>query len=192
MAQELKLEPNKPKRIALKYAGPKFIRGRGDHIRAMFTLEDSRVFFCDLELADQIKRLARPGEQFWIQLKWSGKPGNAADWDLWLDSSAEWTRAKKTEPVPEVKPAPLTVSDSRENHPTASVSDFTKPENGSQEESWARYLRRTTTVLTDVYAECVKEARKHGETVNREDVRTMLVTAFIAATRGRKKARRAA
>jgi len=187
MAQELKLQPNKPVQLNLRYNFPKIITGCGKRLRAMFTLEDRRVFFCDVETAGRITRLgAKPGEPIWIALKWSGEPGAKAELDVWLDPSVEYRKLRRnTEPMCPA-PAPLEALPDQTTpniHQFASVSDPIADSKRCQAESWTRYLKRTTIALTDVYAECVKEARKHGETVSPEDVRSILLSAFIAATR---------
>jgi hypothetical protein len=186
MAEELKLEPNKPQKLAVKYQDPKILKGKGGRLRAMFTLEDRRVWFCDLETAELITKLVKPGEQFWMELR--SNRGEPAKFEMWLDAATEWNRARKSpEPIPQPAPARSSVhapaSNDLGDSLASTVQNRTANETRSQEESWARYLRKTTTRLTDIYAECVKDARKHGETVKPEDVRSILLSTFIAATR---------
>ena len=52
--------------------------------------------------------------------------------------------------------------------------------------AWAQTLVGQTKQLVDAYAECMLHAAQHGLTVKPEDVRTLLVTAFInLSQRGR-------
>jgi hypothetical protein len=55
--------------------------------------------------------------------------------------------------------------------------------------AWAQTLVGQTNQLVDAYAECILHAAQHGSTVKPEDVRTLLVTAFInLSQRGRSSA----
>ena len=57
---------------------------------------------------------------------------------------------------------------------------------------WASVLVAQTNLMTDAFAAAVRHAEKHGAAVTREDVRTLLVTSFIALSKKMEGSNRAA
>ncbi|MDE2103732.1 MAG: hypothetical protein KGL39_41225 [Patescibacteria group bacterium] len=104
--------PNRPERIAVKFAQPRLIQVRGEE-RAMFTLTDGRVMFHDPEDARQIKMLGvQPGQFFYMMLRWSGKRSDPKIYQVWLepteaeDPGPYGRQPNGTYHVPSVPPPP--------------------------------------------------------------------------------------
>jgi hypothetical protein len=70
--------------------------------------------------------------------------------------------------------------------PLSSVEQVVVSVVSKKQPAWAQTLVGQTKQLVDAYAECMQHAAQHGLTVKPEDVRTLLVTAFInLSQRGR-------
>jgi hypothetical protein len=75
-------EPNKPVRLALKFADGKLVEGRfGDQM--YYTLADGRCMYVNTDIGTKINLLElRVGEPFEICKYWSRKKGDSPKWDV--------------------------------------------------------------------------------------------------------------
>ena len=98
---QLKLEPNVPAQIALKFPEGRLVDSRfGQSV--MFTLVDGRVLFLDSDVATSVNMLGvQPGERFFICKRWNGERKQPARWDVWLSPDAE--KARAVEEAPELE-----------------------------------------------------------------------------------------
>ena len=168
----VEFSPNVPVRLSLKYAKPKPIETRRGP-RVMFTTSDNRVAFLDRDIAFNVEKLElKPGEVFWLCRRNTGEKGSLDTWDVYLDPATERARAKIPEP-PATTPTPV-VGTPATQEVALNNSDSTQIHMG-----WAQLTLSTANTLSDIYAAALAHAQKHGGSVRNEDVRTMVVTAFI-------------
>lgn len=204
----LKFETNVPVACSLKYRKPKVIETqRGP--RAMFTLTlPSAVMFLDRDVAFKIEKLeVKPGEVFWVCRRNTGERGALDSWDVYLDPATERSRSASAAPSPETA-APVSnalnaSSNSAEDstkktgakeariHAPETCGTIDQPITNSESNrsqihlGWAKLLTSVSQTLVDVYAASLAySSEKHGNAVKPEDVRTMVVTAFIQQSKG--------
>ena len=183
---------NMPVQLALKYAKPKAIQTRRG-LRYMLTTSTPRnmVAFLDAEPALKLEHLGvRPGDLFWICYK---NTGDLGEWDLWLDPSTEKARSQEPPappPPPRSQPptAPIALDHPEDSGKKAGAAEA--PANQSIRSDapsvsqihvkWAEHLTGVTNALVGAYAAALAYAGEHyGNQVKPEDVRSLLVTAFI-------------
>ena len=195
----VQFQPNVPVQLSLKYAKPKTIETKRG-LRYMITTQDNRVAFVEPSVALKIEHLEiKPLEEFWVAFRHSGQKGDLGSWDVYLDPATERSRLRPEPPAipspPGVKISPAaqvtTLDDSQDTKKAgageapAGKAVVAPDHNPSQiHMGWAQFLISTTNGLTDAYAAALAHARqKHGEGIKPEDVRTLLITAYIQQTR---------
>ena len=182
----IKFDVNVPIALSLKYRKAKIIETqRGP--RAMFTLTvPSAVMFLDRDVALKIEALeVVPGEVFWVCRRNSGERGALDMWDVYLDPATERARNRPEPPAatPVVKPTTQPDSGPLAEMPRDERS-LHNQHNTQIHLGWALLLIATTNGLVAAYSACLTNARQQfGEAVKPEDVRTLLVTAYIQQTR---------
>ena len=173
----------------------------------VYFLKDGRVLYATSELACQINILElAPGESFCVCKRWNGERRQAARWEAWraaerqipafqepdacdleqqLRASLEarrrkngsWQHTKTRRAIfpapPPSNPQPVPQYDAAEPLRTPAV---TSP--------WSDALLLQTNALTDVFAGALTHASQHGISVKPEDVRSLLITAYIAMNKG--------
>jgi hypothetical protein len=209
MSDVLQFELNQPQEVAIRYTEPKVFDGQYGE-RCMFSLTDGRVMYVDPLTAARIKSLGvTPGEVFYIQ---KAKNGRLTEWSVFRDASEvpppapkgpiAFGGTKKTyKPLPDLVDSVAARNAARSEGsdledqlkasidmvqrkkleaklngavPAAAVSEFT-----------ARLLQEANALI-DAYASALQTAStRHGNAVKPEDVRSLLVTAYISASKQR-------
>jgi hypothetical protein len=166
----------------------------------LFRLIDGRGMYLNLDVASRVEAIAgrgdlQPGQLFWMCKRRTGK-GRKELWDIYLkdptpdegESKLErdlrlsidqaQDRAGRT-----AKPAPAPIIALQEPPACTSAPAEMRPivvtESAHNLQPWAETLLHQTNELTDAYASALQHAGRHGLAVKPEDVRTLLVTAFI-------------
>lgn len=211
MAEKLKLEPNVPVQIALKFATGRICDSQyGDEKQAFFTLVDGRTIYLSLGVANSINNLQlKPQEPFMICKYWNGQKGHPARINVWLTPEGERSRADHAMPHSQAIPAADPPS-MLERQLAASIAEAQSARDGqnlltrrppaSSEAThgpvpvtrpasaaappWAAVLEAKANALVDVYAACLEHGlSKHGGRVKPEEIRAMLTTVYIAMTK---------
>ena len=164
----------------------------------LFHLADGRSVYLDLDIAQRIENAVTVGQEFWLCKRKPASTGQKARWDIYLEdptprpgesglerdlrlSIEEAVRKHSKTEVLEFKPA----VDNREEpnveapQPPANPVPVPTAEVVRKAPGWALSLVNHTNELVDAYAECLNHASHHGVSVRSDDVRTLLITAFI-------------
>jgi hypothetical protein len=199
-------QSNVPEKVALAYPDGVLKDGMyGPRVR--YTLTDGRLMWLDPDVAARINTMGIPPRQeFWIVKRKPGGRSQKTRWDIYLEdptplageSPLECDLRLSLQDIARQRAIPQEQSERLQ--PPSSVSAprpvCAPPSPGVQEvalsvmrrkqPAWAQTLVGQTNHLVDAYAECILHAAQHGLTVKPEDVRTLLVTAFInLSQRGR-------
>lgn len=213
----LRFIAGQPEKIALAY--PQGIRKEGIYGPQMFyTLVDGRGLYLDEAVAQKIANAGiQPGQEFWLlKHKATGNGKHRRNvWDLYLEDPTPQagetaierdlrlsihqvkTGRKRTSPaVTPIAPAvssgePGQVEQTSATGPKTQTAVTTAAEIVRKPPQWAETLVSQTNELVDAYAACLDHANRHGVVVRADDVRTLLVTAFIGLS-GRGKGRNVA
>jgi hypothetical protein len=206
-----------PERIALAY--PQGVRKDGLYGPQMFfTLTDGRGLYLEEPVAEKIASAGiQAGQAFWLlkhKATGSGKYRRNV-WDLYLEDPTPATGETPIErdlrmSIHHVKtgrnrtqPAvtPIMPDASAGKAPTEPIEALhlktqepavlPAAEPARKSPAWAQTLIGQTNELVDAFAQCLDHANRHGVVVRPEDVRTLLVTSFIALS-GRGKGRNVA
>jgi hypothetical protein len=201
------LAPNVPQQLALKRDG---VPAGNDQVR--YELVDGRTLLFDLDVAAQLTKLdVNLGETFWICLRWTALPAEAPYYDLWLSPETEMKRATEEESDLErqlakslalVRAKRLPADQLRSQNEQESRPQPTEQKRGPASAdqagsggspeaaellSFGELLVHQANILIDAYASCLKYSRDtHPNILKAEDVRTFLVTVYIAQTQGRR------
>lgn len=195
MSETVLFEPNVPVQVALRFSEPRKYQGNWGE-RLLFSLVDGRVMYLDPPVYKRIQDLGvETQELFWICKKWKGGKGERAHWDVWLDPATEKARARAEAPSLEAQLRhSLQVVEFRKNGraPEIGVSEAPTLKESSPvavqtqdtpspaiHQGWAQFLLSQTDALIDVYAAALKYSAKYEGLIKGEDVRSILVTAFI-------------
>jgi hypothetical protein len=198
-------QSNVPEKVTLTY--PNGVHKDGMYgPRVMYTLCDGRLMYLDPAVASKINAMEiGAGQEFWICKRKPVGRGQATRWDVYLEDptarpdetplesdlrlrldQAQCQRPSETQTQPPYAAQPPTpVQSTREPAPqeVAIVSANPAPRKHA---AWAQTLINQTNELVDAYAAALQHAGNRGLAVKPEDVRTLLVTAFInLAQRGR-------
>jgi hypothetical protein len=163
--------------------------------------------FLDPDVAARIRTMGMlPGQEFWIVKRKPAGRGQKTRWDIYQEDPTPLAGESPLESdlrlslqniarqraVPKEQSAlpqpPSSVSASRPlgTAPAADVHEVALSVMTKKHPAWAQTLVGQTNQLVDAYAECILHAAQHGLTIKPEDVRTLLVTAFInLSQRGR-------
>jgi hypothetical protein len=178
----------------------------------LFRLTDGRGMYLNLDVASRVETIAahgdlEPGQVFWMCKHRTGK-GRKEIWDIYLkdptpqggesklerDLRLSIDQAQQDRASREAKPIPAPVISMPEPSACPSTAAETRPilakESTHKPQAWAETLLHQTNELTDAYASALQHAGRHGLAIKPEDVRTLLVTAFINLSQ--RKARSAA
>jgi hypothetical protein len=200
-------QSNVPEKVALAYPDGVLKDGMyGPRVR--YTLMDGRLMWLDPDVAARINMMAiSPHQEFWIVKRKPDGRGQRTRWDIYLEDPTPLAgesplerdlrlslhEIERQRVTPKEQSAPMQPQLSSASSPRP---DCRPPSPGIQEVSlsvvskkkpaWAQTLVGHTNELVDAYAEWMLHAAQHGLTVKPEDVRTLLVTAFInLSQRGR-------
>jgi hypothetical protein len=146
-------------------------------------------------------------QEFWIVKRKPAGRGQQTRWDIYLEDptprpgesalecnlrlNLQDVQRQKSVPNPESAPAPTQPPSAPPETPVC-----TPPLSGleqvvvsvvsKKQPAWAQTLVGQTNELVDAFAACMLHAAQHGLAIKPEDVRTLLVTAFInLSQRGR-------
>lgn len=194
---------DQPERIVLQY--PQGIRKPslyGDGFQVFFSLQDGRGMYLEESAAQKITAAGiEPGQEFWLckrRAAGSGKHHRTL-WDLYLEDPTPRREESKLERdlrlslVHAERKQQLAAAQPEQSSTEAEQLDQQTPENRTVEIStrrkpaaretapvWKDRLLSQTNDLTDVYAAAVKHAtEQHGGIVKNDDVRTIMISAFI-------------
>jgi len=93
---KISFTPNIPHQVALRFPDGREVEGRFGN-QMMYTLNDGRVMYLDLDVAAKINMLGpRKGEPFWIAKRWTGKKGDPVQWDVWAVGAGEHSPSNLT------------------------------------------------------------------------------------------------
>jgi hypothetical protein len=205
--QYVNFQSNVPEKVALAY--PDGVLKEGMYgPRVKYTLTDGRLMWLDPDVAARINTMEiSPSQEFWIVKRKPEGRGQKTRWDVYLEdptplagesplecdlrlSLHDIARQRATIPKEQsaVPQLPNSVSTQRPVYtpPSPGVQELALSVVSKKHPAWAQTLVGQTKQLVDAYAECILHAARHGLTVKPEDVRTLLVTAFInLSQRGR-------
>ena len=176
--------------------------------RVRYTLTDGRLMWLDPDVAARINTMEiSPLQEFWIVKRKPAGRGQKITWDIYLEDptplpgesplecnlrlSLQDIQRQKSVPNPESAPVPspppaAPLETPVCTSPLSGVEQVVMSVVSKKQPAWAQTLVGHTNQLVDAYAECMLHAAQHGLTVKPEDVRTLLVTAFInLSQRGR-------
>jgi hypothetical protein len=204
--QSVSSQSNIPERVAVAHRDGVYKDGMYGP-RMMYTLIDGRVMFLDPDVAARIKTMGiLPGQEFWIVKRKPAGRGQKIRWDLYqedptplagesplecdlrlsLQDIARQRAIPKEQSAPPQPPSSVSAPRPIGTPQSAGVHEIALSVMTKKQPAWAQTLVGQTNQLVDAYAECILHAAQHGLTVKPEDVRTLLVTAFInLSQRGR-------
>jgi len=171
---------NVPQLVNLRFATPKLINTKIGE-RALFSLEDGRVMFLDVPVAESIEAMSiQPGEGFYICKRSTKDRG--LYWDIWLAPDTERLRAKH-ETGEGVEPSP--VEHTREQGSVQAATSEQKPSSSipALDSKWANHVREQCKTRLTLYAEMVTWAKANIEGCSRNEVRAILMNCLISAER---------
>ena len=199
--QKIKFQTNITIEAALKFAEGKLCDSQFGDPQYMFTTTDDRVFFVAEKVAQKIHGLRlQPQEPFEICKKevdyGNGRKG--IEWQVAKVGFAPGEQPDGTFVVPTaqpgagaVTPAPVAIAVRQSPYSNGNGSKLNGHSNGNGNghapeppqnipATWAQFLLTQTEELIDVYATASKYASdRHGNSVKAEDVRSLLLSAFI-------------
>ena len=199
--QKIKFQTNITVEAALKFAEGKLCDSQFGDPQYMFTTTDDRVFFVAEKVAQKIHGLRlQPQEPFEICKKevdyGNGRKG--IEWQVAKVGFAPGEQPNGTFVVPTaqpgagaVTPAPVATAVKQPPYSNGNGSKLNGHANGNGNghtpeppqdirAAWAQFLLMQTEDLIDVYATASKYASdRHGNSVKAEDVRSLLLSAFI-------------
>jgi hypothetical protein len=201
---KIQFQTNVPVEVALKFAEGKLCDSQFGAPQYMFTTADDRVFFVAEKVAQKIHglRLA-PGECFDIckaEVAYTGGR-KGIEWQVGRVGSPEPPAPQEKAPEASVAaPAPASVQQTPKSVASTTNSSSTTNGNGhangngnghaASEPShlhlgWAQFLLTQTEALIDVYAAASSYASaKYGNSVKSDDVRSLMLSAFINISKG--------
>jgi hypothetical protein len=184
---------NVPVKVALAYPDGLYTEGTFGP-RVMFTLTDGRVMFLDPPVAAKINVLEpQPGQPFWIVKRSNMGRNRKATWDVYAedptprpdestlgrDLRLSVNQVERQKAQTQNRP-PATSPEAQQ--PTAGIVRATTTgdqHTAKPQPAWHAAVLDQTNLLTDAFAAALKHAGQYGQAVKAEDVRTLLVTAFI-------------
>jgi hypothetical protein len=204
--EHVSFQSNVPEKVALAYPDGVLKDGMyGSRVR--YTLTDGRLMWLDPDVAARINTMEiSPRQEFWIVKRKPAGRSQKTRWDIYLEDPTPLAGESPLEcdlrlslheiarqrAIPQERSEPLqppsSVSAPRPvcTPPSPGVQEVALSVMSKKQPAWAQTLVGQTNQLVDAYAECILHAAQHGLTVNPEDVRTLLVTAFInLSQRGR-------
>ncbi len=203
--QKIKFQTNITVEAALKFAEGKLCDSQFGVPQYMFTTTDDRVFFVAEKVAQKIHGLRlQPQEPFeickkevdygngrkgieWQVAKVGFAPGEQLDGTFVVPTAQPGAGAVTPAPVATaVKQAPYSNGNgSKPNgHANGNGNGHTPEPPQDIRAAWAQFLLTQTEDLIDVYATASKYASdRHGNGVKAEDVRSLLLSAFINITK---------
>jgi hypothetical protein len=199
-------QSNVPEKVALAYPDGVLKDGMyGPRVR--YTLTDGRLMWLDPDVAARINTMEiSPRQEFWIVKRKPAGRGQKTRWDIYLEDptplagesplECDWRLSlhdiARQRAIPKEQSTPPQLPNSVSAHrpvctpPSPGVQEVALSVVSKKQLAWAQTLVGQTNQLVDAYAECILHAAQHGLTVKPEDVRTLMVTAFInLSQRGR-------
>jgi hypothetical protein len=175
-----------PEKLTL--ASPGVVKDGMYSPQKLYTLTDGRYIYLDLEVAQRVEHAVQIGQQFWLVKRARGS-GRRANWDIHLEDP----EPKPPEPETDLeRDLRLSIDQAEARKASAKALPIMAPVEETPASTvqiseqiirkvpgWADILTAQTNTLVDAYAQCLSHAADHGLVVKPEDVRTLLVTAFI-------------
>ena len=201
--QKIKFQTNIAVEAALKFAEGKLCDSQFGDPQYMFTTTDDRVFFVAEKVAQKIHGLRllprEPLEITKAEVDY-GNGRKGIEWQVAKVGFAPGEQPDGTFVVPASQPgagvaapAPVATAAKQPTYSNGNGSKTTGHGNGSghaldptqaDHAAWACSLLAQTEALVDVYAEASQYASdRHGNSVKSEDVRSLLLSAFISLTK---------
>jgi hypothetical protein len=189
--------PNQPVTLALKYATPKIGMRPGGDDYAMFTTVDSRVLFCDVEVARQITDLGvKPGEPFSMRLEWTGRRGIRSITNVWQDEPGASAEAVET-PLEAKLRESVALAQSRKTQNGAAVDQTTAPVTPAASKpqgvtptslptAWAEPIAERAQQNIELYWYLVHWAQERFPGITKREVSSFLMNALISGERGQR------
>lgn len=199
MLEKIDFQKNIPVDLAFRFPDGKVVNGQyGPSV--MFTTQDDRIAFLPQIAADRLKALnVAPGEPVRIVKAEVPKSGGKPSIE-WRVSKLIGEQGDGTFRVPCERPARTGLANHQENHaPAAAPVQSTNPApvvshatrfhgsagNGREPEApFAARLIGTVNLLVDAQASCIEYAKKYNSAVRPDDVRAILLTAYISMSKG--------
>jgi hypothetical protein len=155
----------------------------------LFQLNDGRYIYLDVEVAQRVEHAVQIGQEFWL-VKRARASGRKAIWDIHLEDPAPRPPEQETDLERDLR---LSIEQAEARKASAKAVPIAPPpveetpapvvqipeQITRKVPGWADILTAQTNTLVDAYAQCLSHAADHGLVVKPEDVRTLLVTAFI-------------
>jgi hypothetical protein len=194
--ETVEFPPNTPVPVALQYAQGKVISTANGE-RVMYTLADGRVMFLDPGPAQKIRDLGvKVRENFFVSKRWSGKRGDPVEWVAWLAPESERARAAaegvrirtaaaatgipETDLERQIREPIHQVGRRKAEAGAETPGKVVPPEQTQALMPWALVLLERTKQLVDVFAAASAYAsQQHGNGVKAEDVRSLMLSAFV-------------
>jgi hypothetical protein len=199
-------QSNVPEKVALAYPDGVLKDGMyGPRVR--YTLTDGRLMWLDPDVAARINTMEiSPRQEFWVVKRKPAGRTQKTRWDIYLEDPtplagesplecdlrlslqdiARQRAVPKEQSAPPQPPSSVSAPRPIGTAPTPRAQEVALSIVTKKQPAWAQSLVSQTNQLVDAYAECILHAAQHGLTVKPEDVRTLLVTAFInLSQRGR-------
>jgi hypothetical protein len=199
----LRLDYGEPALLALRWNDGRACQAPNGEDQVMYTLCDDRLFYASLDVAAKIRNAQiRPNQTFWLLKHRPQRRGQTPRVDLYLEdptllpeeeplerdlrlSLSQAHAQRRTVTVspaapPEPTPAaaqPVSAAPARPSQGSLIVSG--KDNTTRKRPGWAETLVNQTNELTDAYHAALEHAAQYGQAVKAEDVRSLLVTAFI-------------
>lgn len=205
METKIEFQTNIPVPLKLRFANGREVASRfKEENEVMYSTQDGRAFYVSLGasrvIADQLaEKGITAGEPIEITKAEVHQPGGrkTTQWRvarvLQRDGTLVVPGAAKASAR---TPAPASAATTKQQHAnngngsnSANGNGNHHPPDASQQPAhvhvaWAQLVLGTANALVDVYASALSYARqRHGEAVKPEDVRALVTTAFIAATK---------
>ena len=206
--QKIKFQTNVTVELALKFPEGKLCDSQFGDPQYMFTTTDDRVFFVAEKVAQKIHGLRlQPQEPFEItkaEVDY-GHGRKGIEWQVAKVGFAPGEQPDGTFLVPSAQPgagvaapAPVATAVKQPHHNNGNGIKAAIPSNGNGNGSeravtaisaesllpWAQFLLLQTNALVDVYFHAVDYASEnYGNAVKAEDVRALMTTAFINASK---------
>jgi len=180
MSERVQFHPGVPVEVILAKEG-ELISGTWKDI-VVYQLQDGRALYLESDVAASLNEMEiQVGEKFFVCKYFADKEKRQTAWNVWLAPETEKARAAKEAPEIERQLRESIVqAQIRRNGNGRTAKHATAPPEPPAPFRWSEFLLAETEALSDVYAAALAySSERHGNAVKPEDIRTLVVTAFI-------------